>query len=152
MGLNTFLAVLLVYRHNFQILHWMANGESFLTIHEQAQKYYELLTKDIDTVAEIYLRYNNEIVNYKDAYDLIEDSDRNFLLVTGNDFCDMKSFVFYSEKMFNDLKDCIESLLTDQEQFESIKSVGAKSELENMHNEYDLQSNYIVKRLGIDKK
>ena len=152
MGLNTFLAALLVYRHNLQILHWMANGESFLTIHEQAQKYYELLTKDIDTVAEMYLRYSNTIVNYKEAYELIEHSDHAFLVVSGNDFCDMEAFTTFSGQMFNDLKYCIETLLTDQEEFESIKAVGVKSELENMHNEYDLQANYILKRLSTEKK
>ena len=146
MILKTFLSVLLVYRHNFQVLHWMACGESFLTIHEQAKTYYDMLSDDIDVVAEMILRTSDEIVNYKEALDLIDEFEHDFLLMTGKDLCDMSAFVTYSTKMFNDLKNCVEMVL-DTDAIESDHSVGIKSVLEGMHDKYDLQARYIIKRL-----
>lgn len=146
MSLDTFLSVLLVYRHNFQVLHWMAHGESFLTIHEQAKNYYDSLSDDIDVVAEMILRNKDSIINYKEALDLVDEADHDFLLMTGKDLCDMSAFVEFSTKMFNDLKTCVEEVL-DEDYIESDHSVGIKSVLEGMHDKYDLQARYIVKRL-----
>ena len=149
MDLRTFLSVLLLYRHNFQVLHWMADGESFLTIHAQAEKYYKLLSDDIDKVAEMILRDYNEIISYKDVLDITEESDHDFLLMTGKELCDMVSFAKYSEQMFNDLKKCIELLFEKNKKSDDI---GIVSELENIYNEYDLQVRYIIKRLSPNKK
>ena len=149
MDLKTFLSVLLLYRHNFQVLHWMADGESFLTIHAQAEKYYKRLSDDIDKIAEMILRESNEIISYKEVFDIIEESDQDFLLMTGKDLCDMVSFTTYSEKMFDDLKECIGEILKHPKGSED---VGIYSELENMFNEYDLQARYIIKRLSPNKK
>lgn len=141
MNLKIFLSALLVYRHNFQVIHWMAKGESFLTIHDKTQEYYTGLTNDIDTVAEMILRTEDSIVNYKEAMENIEDYDYNFLLMHGSTSCDMECFVEFSTKMFKDLMYCITKVLEDEH------SIGIKSGLESLYDKYELQCNYILKRL-----
>lgn len=146
MDLKTFLSVLLVYRHNFQVLHWMAVGKSFFRIHEKSDAYHKMVDDDIDVVAEMILRESDEIVDYREALDLIDEHNHNFLLMSGKDLCDTDAFVEFSIKMFKDILECIEELL-DSEYVQEAKHVGIKATLEGMHDKYDLQANYLLRRL-----
>lgn len=141
MNLKIFLSVLLVYRSNFDVLHWMVKGSKFFTLHAKASEYSEELAKDIDTIAEIILRHEDSIVNYSEALKLIEESDYKFLILESDRLFDVEEFVKISNKMFNDILHCITELL------DSNDDISIKSTLENMYNKYDLQCNYLLKRL-----
>ena len=67
MNLKTFLSVLLVYRSNFHVLHWMADGDKFFTIHSKAEEYCNMILEDVDVVAEMHLRLEDDVVNYAEA-------------------------------------------------------------------------------------
>lgn len=144
MDLRTFLSVLLVYHCNFKVLHWMVKGDEFLTIHTKADEYCNDVAEDIDKVGEMILRTNGEIVNYKEALDIVEDIESHeFLLIESGNSYDTEEFCNYSMKMFKDILVCIQELLDGE-----ISNVGIKSTLEGMYDKYDLQANYILKRLG----
>lgn len=150
MTLKTFLSVLLVYRSNFHVLHWLAKGENFFTIHEKTSEYYEEILKDADVIAEMILRRpDGKIVNYKEALLLVtEYTDHAFLLLDTDRYCyDSEDFKKYASEMFKDIIICIEELL-DTDYIQKSSNVGIKSTLEAMHDKYDLQLNYLLNRFG----
>lgn len=148
MNLKTFLSVLLVYRSNFHVLHWMAKGKNFFTIHSKSEEYYQKMLEDADIIAEMLLRRYNKTVNYKEALDIIEnDESHEFLLIDSETMYDSKDFQKYSQKMFNDILTCLEELLSSDTIKDDI-NVGIKSSLESMYDRYDLQCNYLLKRFG----
>ena len=131
----------MVYSSNFQVLHWLAEGESFLAIHAKSEEYYKKVSSDIDKVAELILRRENKIVNYREALEIMEEDEHNFLLIDSTHPCDMEYFKDHATKMFNDILYCITKILDD------IDCIAVKSSLESMYDEYHLQANYILKRL-----
>lgn len=140
MSLKTFLSVLIVYRSNFQVLHWLAAGKSFEVIHKKTEEYYNEISDDVDVIAEMVLRNSDEIVNYKEALEIIEEDDNNFILVDSKRSCEMEDFIELSTKMLKDILSCIESVLED------VDNIGIKSSLESLYEKYDLQANYILRR------
>lgn len=148
MDLKTFLSVLLVYRSNFQVLHWMVKGKNFFTLHAKADEYAGEVLKDIDTVAEFLLRFDDSVVNYEEALKIIEsNNEHEFLLIESNKLFGTDDFCKYSMKMFSDILVCIEELL-DSEEIQNPKNVGIKATLEGMHDKYDLYNRYLVKRFA----
>lgn len=146
MDLKTFLSVLLVYKSNFQVLHWMASGKNFFLLHEKASQYHDKLSEDVDKVAEMILRYNDSIVNYEEALEIIKEyEDHEFFLAPSNEKYDAEKFKTVSEKMFNDILKCIEELL-DCDHAKEPKNIGIKSTLEGMYDKYDLEVHYLLKR------
>lgn len=147
MNLRTFLSVLLVYRSNFHVLHWNAKGKNFFTLHNKASEYYNEILNDVDVVAEMILRREDgQIVNYEEALDIIKnDEDYQFLLLSSSEKIDSDKFKEYSRRMFKDILHCIEELL-DTDKIKDPKNVGIKSALEGMHDKYDLQCNYLLRR------
>ena len=144
MKLKTFLSVLMVYYSNFKVLHWMAEGEAFFTLHDKAEEYANMLLEDMDTVGEICLRSNEGIVNYIEALKAIEDDENHeFLLINSSEMYDIDKFKANASKMFNDILACIKALLE-----EGIDNVGIKAALETMYDKYDLQVNYLLKRFN----
>ena len=141
MNLKTFLSVLLIYRSNFHVLHWMVKGSKFFMLHDKATEYAEELLKDADIVAELILRTEDSIVNYSEALKLIEESDYKFLVLESDRLFETEEFVKISDKMFADILYCISEIL------DSSDDISVKSSLETMYNKYDLQCNYLLKRL-----
>lgn len=147
MNLKTFLSVLLVYRSNFHVLHWMADGDKFFTIHSKAEEYCNMILEDVDVVAEMHLRLEDDVVNYAEALKLIEEDEHHeFLLVNSNKLYDIEEFRNQSIRMFKDILSCIEELL-DSDVIKDSKNVGVKASLEGMHDKYDLQCRYLLRRL-----
>lgn len=147
MKLKTLLSVLMVYYSNFKVLHWMAEGEAFFTLHEKADEYADMLLADMDNVGEICLRANEGVVNYIEALRMIEeDENYEFLLINSGETYDVEKFKNNAIKMFNDILTCIKEALN-----EGIENIGIKSTLEGMYDKYDLQANYLLKRFN-DKK
>ena len=148
MDLKTFLSVLLVYRSNFHVLHWMAKGKNFFKIHDKASEYYDKILNDVDVVAEMILRRSDSIVNYEEALEIIKNNeDHEFLMVSGNRTYESDDFKEYATKMFNDILTCIEELL-ETDYIKDLKNVGIKATLEGMHDKYDLEANYLLKRFA----
>ena len=146
MDFRIFLSVLIIYQHNFRILHWKASGNNFNMIHEWADTYYNTLNTYIDKIAEISMRLNQNPVNYKEAAELLESySDHDFTLLDANDDYYIDCFTSCCDVMFADILKCIEELLQSSE-LEDIKNVGIKSDLESMYSEIDLQYRYINAR------
>ena len=147
MDLKTFLSVLLVYRSNFHVVHWMAEGKNFFMIHSKSSEYYDQLLDDADKVAEMLLRHEDSIVNYEDALEIIKsDEHHEFFLAPANEKYDVEKFQAVSRRMFNDILVCIEELL-ETDDIKNPKNVGIKASLESMHDKYDLEMNYLLKRL-----
>ena len=143
MDFRVFLSVLMVYQHNFRILHWKASGIEFHTQHDWAAKYYDELGEYIDKIAEISIRLKQDPVNYKEAVELLENyNDHDFELLEAGKKYDIKSFVENCDIMFGDILKCIEELL-QSDIMEDIKNVGIKSDLEAMYASIDLQYRYI---------
>lgn len=146
MTLKTFLSVLLVYRSNFHVLHWLAKGKNFFRVHDKAAEYYEEILNDVDVIAEMILRRDGSIVNYEEALEVIkEDENHEFLLVDSEKTYNAKEFKDNATKMLNDILQCIEELLAT-EYIQEPKNVGIKATLEGMYDKYDLQANYLLKR------
>lgn len=148
MELKTLLSVLLVYRSNFHVLHWMSNGKEFFTMHAKAEEYCDQILKDVDTVAEMVLRTEDSIVNYKEALEIIEHEEHHeFLLIESDKLFDIDDFRKHSIRMFKDILSCIEDVLST-DVIKNPKNVGIKSSLEGMHDKYDLQCRYLLKRFN----
>lgn len=145
MDFKTLLSVLLVYRSNFHVLHWMCKGEAFFTIHAKASEYADMVLGDVDVIAEMILRHEDNIVNYKDALDIVENCEEHFVMVPSDKLVDINEFSKYSQKMFSDIMRCIERLL-EAEEIKQPSNVGIKATLEGMHDRYDLQCRYLLRR------
>ena len=146
MDFRIFLSVLLVYQHNFRILHWKASGHNFNMIHEWADNYSNNLSVCIDKIAEIAMRLGQQPVNYKEAAELLESyDDHDFTMLEAEDDYCIDCFIRHSDTMFADILKCIEELLQNSE-LENIKNVGIKSDLESIYSEIDLQYRYINAR------
>lgn len=148
MDLKTFLSVLLVYRSNFHVLHWMVKGKNFFTLHAKADEYTSEILKDTDVIAEMVLRFEDSVVNYEEALKIIESNDdHEFLLIESDKLFDTDDFCKYSMKMFGDILTCIEELLAS-DIIQDPKNVGIKATLEGMHDKYDLFNRYLVRRVA----
>lgn len=144
MKLRTLLSVFMVYYSNFKVLHWMAEGKAFFMIHEKADEYADMILSDMDNIGEMCLRANEGVVNYIEALKMIEeDENYEFLLINSGDSYDVEKFKENATKMFNDILSCIKEVLDS-----GIENIGIKSTLEGMYDKYDLQANYLLKRLN----
>ena len=144
MNLRLFLSVLLVYRSNFQLLQWNAVGDKFDLIHDKSADYYEKILGDADSVAEMAMRIGLNPVNYPEAYQMLQDAEHQFKILTSDATYNFNDFVENTEIMFTDILFCIENLFQSDE-LQEISNVGIKATLESMYNEYDLQTRYINK-------
>ena len=145
MDFKVLLATLMIYQHNFRVLHWNASGLEFHTQHDWAAKYYDELGEDIDKIAEIMIRLHQDVLNYKEAIDVVEEYDYDFLMLDSGDKYEIKDFIKHTDTMMEDILMCIEKIL-ESDILQEIKNVGIKSDLEAMHSSIDLQYRYINER------
>lgn len=143
--LKLYLAMLLVYRHNFHMLHWCAAGEKFNRIHDNASKYYEEILGTADEVAEYAMRLGIKPPSFPECFTLLKESDATDFLIVGSDEVDYHTFLEQSEKMFHDICKGAEILLAT-DTIQEPENVGIKSGIEAIHNEYDLYLRYLNKR------
>ena len=145
MDLRTFLSILLVYRSNFHVIHWLAKGEQFDTIHEKAADYYDMILTTCDEVAEMAMRIGERPVNYIEALKVVEDADKDYKILSTSSNYEFEDFKENTDIMFKDILECIEELLESDIVTEK-QNVGIKAQLESIYNQYDLQLRYINKR------
>lgn len=145
MDLKLLSALLIVYSHNFHVLHWLASGVEFHTQHDKASEYYEKLAEDADYITEALMRFDEMPPSFKGAYELLDSaSDKEFKIIEPDGLITMEQFVDETELLLTDVLYVIESLLED-ELIQSVKSAGIRSQLETMHDYYDLQVRYLNK-------
>ena len=150
MNLRIFLAVLLVYRSNFHVLHWKAYGKQFDRVHALAASNYDKLLDDADKVAEFAMRLGMEPVNYIEAIDILNDYDgHSFKVLPSNKDYDLEDYIDNLNVMYSDIISCIEAIL-DSKIIQDPANVGIKAELEAMHGSYDLELRYLNKRRSGD--
>lgn len=142
MNLRLLLSLLLVYRSNFHLIHWLAKGKHFDRVHALANEYYDMLLEDADAIAEMCMRLKIRPVNYLEASKELENcKDQKFLLVASDEDYDLEDLISKTDIMLNDILSCIEVILESAELKERC-NVGIKSDLEAMHSKYDLEARY----------
>ena len=146
MDLKTFLSVLLVYRSNFHVIHWMAEGKNFFTIHAKAAEYYEQLLEDADKVAEMNMRLGGTPLNYVEVFNKIKESNKHFVILKSDEYYTKEDIVNYTDNILATILEVIEEALQKEEIANNIKNVGIKADLESMHSAIDLQYRYLNER------
>lgn len=146
MKLKELFSVLVLYRSNFENLHWNTTGENFDNGHKEiSTDYYEMISETIDTVAEMLARLEVNPPNYKEVMEVIEDADDDFLLVESKELYNRTAIVGYANIMLNDIVKLLIKAWDSDEMKDPI-NVGIKSTLESLINDYDIQARYINKR------
>lgn len=146
MKLKELFSVLVLYRSNFENLHWNATGENFDNGHKEiSTDYYEMISGTIDTVAEMLARLGVNPPNYKEVMEDIEEMDDDFLLVESKELYNRTAIVGYADVMLNDIVKLLIKAWDSDEMKDPI-NVGIKSTLESLINDYDIQARYINKR------
>lgn len=106
-GLEKLLSTLILYSHNFRILHWKVKGEKFDLTHEIMGTYYDKLSDFIDDVAELCIQKNLRVFTLREVLSNLESNEENFLEVSSNDdFSSEESFEL-TKTMFGSLIDII---------------------------------------------
>lgn len=137
--------VLRLHEQNFRNLHWNAKGNDFDDSHKSiTTEYYEMVSADVDKVAEILAIKGIDPPNYMEIAEYINHSETTYSLVDSKRHYTRADIIKMSDIMLNEicklLAVCIEELEDD------IMAAGIKSELETLLYNYTLQAKYINKR------
>lgn len=144
MKLKLLDALLRLYEQNFRNLHWNSVGEDFNDSHKSiTTEYYEMLSKDVDFIAEVLCMYNTNPVNYMEAAEMISSAESKYLLVESGRKYTRKEICEYADVMFKDICKLLSEIIA---QVQNPMDAGIKSELETMLYRYTLQSRYINAR------
>lgn len=134
-------AVLILYRHNFQLLHWLVKDEQFEAFHSLTNIYYEKMSEFLDSITEIGLTYDNRPIDLQEAYELLKEDDGDFKSLLADTDYSREDIIENIDIMFNDLMSLFKELINDLEE-----NPGAKSTIENMYSYLDIECNYKNKR------
>jgi len=98
-------AALVVYHHNFKMLHWKCVGKDFDMTHRMCDEYASKLATFIDEVAEIMIMYSAKPLCLQCCLELIRDDESHqYLLIDHNtEEFDSNSILEYVDVMFNSL-------------------------------------------------
>ena len=139
-------SLLRVYCSNFSVLHWNAAGEEFNDAHRSiAEEYEELCHKYVDVTAEMATRLGVNPLNYTEVIELMNSSNRQFIIVDSKRFYSRKDIIMIADKMFADIVTLISATI-ESEELQTPINAGIRSELESILNDFDLQYRYINKR------
>ena len=137
-------AVLRLYEQNFRNLHWNAKGNDFDDSHKAiTTEYYEMISDDVDKVAEMEAILGIDPMNFTEAADYIVKSERSFITVESNKHYTRAEIIEISNTM---LLDICASLTAAIEEISNPLDAGIRAELENLLYNYTLQARYINKR------
>lgn len=150
-------AVFTIYANNFKILHWGAIGRGFDIIHEQSEKYYNMLSEDLDKVAEMALRMNETPAAHFETTGILADFEgREFFIFETYKNCDFDDFTKISTVMLQDITICLIEVLHnecfDTSDNNNLINIGIKAELEGLVNKYDLEARYLSARRFKEKE
>ena len=139
-------AMLTVHADNFRMLHWKACGKNFDSAHKIAGDYYEMLSGDIDDVAEVMLRDDILPLNMLKCAQLVLNHGTNVQGITSSNDYDKEDIIEYSDKILGEIVNTIKITLED---YQVEHSVGCKAYLEGLYDKYDKEWRYLNKRRGI---
>lgn len=139
--LRLLLILLQISEANFRTLHWMAAGDKFEQIHLNCEKFVDMVGEDMDTVAEMSLRLSSNLPTLKAV-----STNPNAVIDTHGELVHFAEFCKYATSIFEGICNSIEACLEDEEIADDISNIGIKSSLEAMHDKYDLQARYLIKR------
>lgn len=138
-------ALLTVHADNFHMLHWKACGKNFDSTHKIAGDYYEMLTDDVDDVAEIMLRYDINPLNILQCVKVVAQHGSNVSVKSTDDY-DKSDIVECSDEILKEIIDTIKLTLED---YQGTEDIGVKSYLEGLFDKYDKECRYLNKRREI---
>lgn len=147
MNFKELTAVFAFEAHNFKVLHWMAKGKQFDKIHVKlASDYYNMVSDDLDVVAELGMRLDEGVPNYSEVISLLSETDCcEYELIEANDV-DYETFVNKTDRILHDIIKSIICVYKRDDIQNNPVNVGIKSSLESLIEKYDLQYRYINKR------
>ena len=147
MILKELLAALIVCENNFRVLHWQFKGDQFDSYHKNTTSEYESMCREqADVIAEIIARLGGTPLNIAEVVEIIDSSEREYLVVDSSSYYAKEDVIDNSEDMFKIILNLIENALDMDEIANDKSNVGIKSTLESMHEKFDLQYRYINKR------
>lgn len=144
MKLKLLDALLRLYEQNFRNLHWNSAGLEFNDSHKNiTTEYYEMVSEDVDAVAEILCMFDVNPANYVEAYELISKSENQYLIIDSGKKYTKAEIVELSETMLKDICDLLAGIIT---QIQNPLDAGIKSEFESMLFKYSKEARYLNKR------
>ena len=150
--LNELFAVLVLYRMNFENLHWNSKGLGFDDAHKNiSTEYYEKVNDDVDVVAEMLVRLGVNPMNYKEVFDCITNSSNDYMIVASNTLYSKKDVISMSQTLLTNICTAIVAVL-DSDYMQETINAGMKSTLETLLDYYDLQARYINSRKLVDQQ
>ena len=135
-------AILTVHADNFRILHWKSCGENFECAHQISGNYYDMLSDDVDDIAEIMLRYDINPLNIFQCIKLSINSGTNVSVSASEDY-DIKAVTEKTSLIFTEILKIIREVL---EEAQDPSSIGVKAYLESLYDKYDKELRYLNKR------
>lgn len=143
--LTVLLAKLIIHESNMRCLHWLVKGSEFDNSHSGfTTSYYEMISNDIDYVAECLMRNDKDVLNYEEALEIAReenssmiDSDKKYASVEAAQICN---------QIFSSILLSLEAVLESTDIKDNIKNVGIRSSLESMYERYDKEKRFLNKR------
>ena len=137
-------AVLRIYEQNFRNLHWNSKGIEFNDSHKNiTTEYYEMVSDDVDKIAEILAMLNLDAFNYLEAADYITKSETKYFIVDSKAHYSKLDICKFTDIMLNDICNILSAAIEDMK---DPINAGIKSELESLLYNYTLQARYLNKR------
>jgi len=137
-------ALLRLYEQNFRNLHWNAKGEDFNDSHKSiTTEYYEMVSEDVDKIAEILAMLGTNPCNYPQAMEIISNQQEKYIIVDNTKLYTRAEIIEVSQIMFNDICNLLSASI---EELNNPLDAGIRSELETLLYNYTLQYRYINKR------
>ena len=137
-------AVLRIYEQNFRNLHWNSKGIEFNDSHKNiTTEYYEMVSADVDKVAEILAMLGIDPFNYLEAAEYVTNSEVKYFVVDSKTHYSKLEICKFADIMLNDICTIIAAAI---EEITDPINAGVKSELETMLYNYFLQARYLNKR------
>ena len=137
---RTLQSNLTIFANNIKMLHWNCKGDEFGYMHDElTNDLYEKMTDDVDRVAEMMIRLSLRPLN---LYEVVQIGEENDIPVVNSNYLYEKEEVYkHIQKMLIVIMRNIEETL-ELDVIQDMKNTGIRSDLEAMHNEYDIERRF----------
>ena len=104
MKLKELDALMRLYEQNFRNLHWNSKGIEFNDSHKNiTTEYYEMVSADVDKVAEIIAMLGMDAFNYLEAAEYITKSEKKYFIVNSATHYSKLDICKFADIMLNDI-------------------------------------------------
>ena len=142
------LALLIVSESNMRCLHWLVAGKEFDNTHAGfTTSYYEMISEDVDYIAEVCIRLGIDVLNYDSAYQIAKE--KSFPLIDDKHNYSRKDASEICDSILGNIQKYLLVVL-DSEVIKEPMNVGIKSTLEGMYEKYDKEKRFLNKRRLVD--